>query len=185
MKIIEVFNAVSMIAPFIAWIKHRRRKSNDKLHKYLPVQIVVSFLYHMTSAISGNKRLIHLLRVIDISSIHICSFCCSSHGLQKIPNQIIRRIFKYTSIYTSIPLLIIDIIKNLIRRNYVNAHIRMIIIAQNNIFFLGILKRDESFSLILTTTLCFHFYKNTDRGFSHVYFHLLLYDVFDQYWSIT
>lgn len=185
MKFVEILNAVSMISPLIAWIKHKRRKSNDCLHKYLPLQIVVSVAYHTCSALSNNNRLVHLLRVIDISSIHICSFFCSLGGIRRVRNELAKTIVKCISVYASVPFLLFDIIANLIRRNHVDTRIRMMIILQNNIFFLGILPVNESMSLIKTTTLCFHFYKNTDRGLSHVYFHLLLYDVFNDYWTFT
>lgn len=183
MILVELLNAISMIAPFISWMKHRRNKTPSKLHKYLPTQLIISSIYHTCSALFNRPRLIQSLRAIDIFSIHICSLMCCIDGLQSTKIKKHRRPARILCLYSSIPFLVHDIIFNVVKKNKVVFVHRFALIIQNNIHFLYLVPWRDNLALITSGGTCAYFYNNTSRGLSHTYFHLSLYTLFDEYWK--
>lgn len=183
MILVELMNAISMLAPFISWMKHRRNKNPSKLHKYLPTQLVISSIYHTCSALFNRPMLIRSLRALDIFSIHICSLMCCIDGLSATKRKRVRRQARIFCLYSSIPFLAHDIIFNVVLKNKVVFVHRFALILQNNIQFLYLIPMKDNLLLITSGGTCAYFYNHTSRGLSHTYFHLSLYTLFDEYWK--
>lgn len=183
MIFIELFNAISMVSPLFAWLKHRKRKSKSKLHSYLPIQLVFSATYHTCCALLNNPKINRILRAVDIFSIHICSMMCCIDGIKAIKNPSFKRRVRLYCLYSSIPLLIYDMAFNVIINNKVICVHRLALIVQNNVHFLYLIPLKDNSFLIISGATCAYFYKNTSRGLSHTYFHLSLYALFDEYFQ--
>lgn len=183
MILVELLNAISMIAPFISWMKHRRNKNSSKLHKYIPTQLIISSIYHTCSAIFNRPTLIRSLRALDIFSIHICSLMCCLDGLNATRQKCIRRPARILCLYSSIPFLAHDLIFNVVIKNKVIFVHRFALILQNNIQYLYLIPLKDNMVLITSGGTCAYFYNHTSRGLSHTYFHLSLYTLFDEYWK--
>jgi hypothetical protein len=183
MIIIELLNAVSMIAPFVAWLRNRKNKRNGTLHKFLPTQLIVSSSYHLCSAFLIKPKLVRALRCLDIFSIHMCSLLCCIDGLRVINSKKRQKVVRITCLYSSLPLLVFDMIFNVILKNKVIFGIRLALICQNNLYYIYVLPFKDNAILIMSSATSVYFYRNTNRGLSHTYFHLSLFTLFDEYFE--
>ena len=88
MNLFELANAISMVVPLCVWFTHRRKRSHQDTHKMMIIQIPFSFLYHMSNALIGQCGLTAVLRVCDISLIHIYSFIATRNIKRKMSHMI-------------------------------------------------------------------------------------------------
>lgn len=78
MKSIEIINAITMIFPFVSFIKHRRRmKRNRAFTKIVACHIPIAGAYHLSKSMNESGLLTRILKFTDLALIHSTSFVLS------------------------------------------------------------------------------------------------------------
>ena len=158
MKILELFNAVSMIFPLFAWRKHRRT-TNSRLKSLMLIHIPISFTFHLLKSFHSRSPTIDTFFKMDILCIHASSMI-SSLEHSRIPALTL----------LSLPFHIYSFLQPL------NKKLRCSLIVVDNIYYLRKIKvlRDGSIALI-----CY-----LSQGIGHPIFHIFLYNVYDNYFTM-
>jgi hypothetical protein len=80
----ELANAITMLSPFAAWQRHRKKHKQKRMHKLLGIHIPISMIYHVCC--SAPLRICTFvrphLRVLDLCCIHIYAVV-AAHDIKK------------------------------------------------------------------------------------------------------
>jgi hypothetical protein len=74
----QIFNAITMISPFISWFKHRHNLRNTRTHNLLLIHLPLSTLYHLISAFKDGCKIQKILLTLDIALIHAYSLSATN-----------------------------------------------------------------------------------------------------------
>jgi hypothetical protein len=80
----ELANAITMLSPFAAWQRHRKKHKHKRMHKLLGIHIPISMMYHFCC--STPFRICTYvrphLRILDLCCIHIYAVV-AAHDIKK------------------------------------------------------------------------------------------------------
>lgn len=174
MILIEIFNACSMIFPFFAFRKHRKRTKSALKH-VMCLHIPASFLFHSFKAFS-RKKLTKVFFSIDIILIHISSIL-TSYEYRRISGRSIKPMI------AMIPIHGLSYMNSIVYTDF--PMIRCGILAIDN----GIIALHERYGKRVAgeCSACILFYILSFRSrlyVGHTIFHMFLYNVYDIYFKI-
>lgn len=177
-KISQILNAATMIFPFLAWKKHRKL-SNNRVHKIMRIHIPISILYHIKEAfLNKNTILLNLLKHLDIFFIHLSAI---SGSIDVIHNFFPRRKIFNNLIYLTSIFHIHSFIYNIKKDNGIYRSWVLII---NSLPIIICKKYNVKKIIVHATLACGLYYFDDILIIGHSGFHIVLYNIYDDYFNI-
>ena len=172
----QLLNAVTMIFPVMAWLKHRRKMKKHALHKLMRLHLPVSMAYHTCCAFYAPMKLCNILLQTDILFIHLSSFLGSLGILRKLNN---RRLFVMMT-STILPHCH-AFFKNMTRDQSVYRFMLFVL----NALPIYKHKKKECSKLCVHGFACFFlYYYDQKLVIGHATFHMMLYSIYNNYFNM-
>jgi hypothetical protein len=177
-NIIQLLNAATMIFPYVVWRKFKKMKQ-DPLHRVMKYHVPIATCYHVCEAFFCLPALTRFLMHADIFCIHMSSLAGSLSVIRKCFNNKHSVVCQVT--VASCALHTHAFIKNIGRDQ---SRYRFILLVLNTMPVF-ILDRGMFLRMLKNGSLAFSFFMN-DRSLvvGHSCFHVMLYRVYDDYFTM-
>lgn len=170
MKIYQIVNAITMVAPLISWLKNRKRQGGFK--KLMQIHIPISMAYHMCASFPHFPiKVLNILRSMDYLCVHL-SGVLAGKDIRQTPTShstvLINTFILYKCVKDGVDL----------------PMVKCAAIVYENIDIFRINRKKASQAAVVGTCATFFYINDGHIPYGHAIFHVSLYWLYECYFDL-